>query len=289
MRTTDQIQLFAQCEGNPNHPALVLVHGYPDNHRVWDALVATLLSHYYIVRYDVRGAGQSDAPSAIRSYQLAQLSRDLLSVVNTCIPNRPFHLVGHDWGSIQSWESATDSTFGRQILSFTSIAGVCLDHASFWLRQQASSSPLAIGKQLMHSWYIGVFHLPYVAPNLIKQYANGFSKLLSAREHRGQHHANPTLSRDGQQGIALYRANFIPRLLNPRPRTSAVPIHVIVCNKDVYVTKEMINALLPYMGSPVVSYTDSTHWGLSHAFAGQISHKMMQYYQQHHTSSHTLA
>ena len=83
------------------------MHGYPDNQEVWEPMIEKLISNFYIVTYDVRGAGLSTVPKRIRDYALPRLSLDLECVVNALLPNRNFHMAAHDWGSIQSWESAT--------------------------------------------------------------------------------------------------------------------------------------------------------------------------------------
>ncbi len=62
VRTTDQQTLCCKAWGHPELPALVLVHGYPDNQEVWEPIIQELIQHFYIVTYDVRGAGQSSVP-----------------------------------------------------------------------------------------------------------------------------------------------------------------------------------------------------------------------------------
>ncbi len=62
IRSCDGTRLHASCHGDAQLPALVLVHGYPDNAQVWTPLIAELLPYFYIVTYDVRGAGRSDTP-----------------------------------------------------------------------------------------------------------------------------------------------------------------------------------------------------------------------------------
>jgi hypothetical protein len=47
---------------------------------------------------------------------------------------RPFHLIGYDWGSIQSWKAVTDPLLAGRIASFTSISRLCLDYAALALR-----------------------------------------------------------------------------------------------------------------------------------------------------------
>jgi len=164
--TTDQQHLYVKVWGEVQNPALVLVHGYPDNQEVWEPVIRLLANQFYIITYDVRGAGQSSVPKSIQAYALSQLSADLQAVVDAVLPEREFHLAAHDWGSIQSWESVTDQHFGQRILSYTTISGPCLDHAAFWMREQFKTQPQQFLKQLGKSWYIMAFHLPLVAPTV---------------------------------------------------------------------------------------------------------------------------
>ncbi len=129
--TTDQQRLCVKTYGQPTRPALVLVHGYPDHQAVWEPVIAYLSQDYFVVSYDVRGAGESSIPQKISDYRLARLSQDLEEVVSKVLLNRGFHLAAHDWGSIQSWESVTDLRFKGRILSYSTLSGPCLDHACF--------------------------------------------------------------------------------------------------------------------------------------------------------------
>ena len=142
VNTSDQQRLYVKTWGSSEKPALVLVHGYPDNQEVWELVIQQLQQDFYIVTYDVRGAGQSSIPKRIRDYRLEQLSRDLESVVNAVLPDRAFHLAAHDWGSIQSWESATEAKFRGRLLSYSTISGPCLDHAALLLREQFRENKL---------------------------------------------------------------------------------------------------------------------------------------------------
>ena len=55
--TTDQQRLYVKAWGEVTNPALVLVHGYPDNQEVWEPVIQFLAQQFYIITYDVRGAG----------------------------------------------------------------------------------------------------------------------------------------------------------------------------------------------------------------------------------------
>ncbi len=156
--TSDQQTLCAKTWGDEKNTPLVLVHGYPDNQEVWESIIEHLINDFYIVTYDVRGAGLSSIPKRIRDYRLERLSLDLQEVVDELLPNRQFHMAAHDWGSIQSWESVTEPKLKGRLLSYTTISGPCLDHAALFLRDKFKSSPAQILKILTKSWYIGAFH-----------------------------------------------------------------------------------------------------------------------------------
>jgi pimeloyl-ACP methyl ester carboxylesterase len=86
--------------GRQDGPTLIAVHGYPDNHAVWDALTDELGSRFRVVSYDVRGTGASDQPTERAAYRVDRLVDDLVAVVDAVADGRPVHLIGHDWGSV---------------------------------------------------------------------------------------------------------------------------------------------------------------------------------------------
>jgi pimeloyl-ACP methyl ester carboxylesterase len=58
----DGVRLAYACWGRAQQPTIVLVHGYPDCSEVWGPLIQYLAQDFHVVTYDVRGAGQSEAP-----------------------------------------------------------------------------------------------------------------------------------------------------------------------------------------------------------------------------------
>jgi NAD(P)-dependent dehydrogenase (short-subunit alcohol dehydrogenase family)/pimeloyl-ACP methyl ester carboxylesterase len=207
--------------GDRDRPTVVLVHGYPDTHAVWDDVVEDLARDFHVVTYDVRGAGESDAPRGKEAYRLDLLARDLFAVIDEVSPDEPVHLVAHDWGSIQSWEAVT--TPGARIASFTSISGPSLDHLGHWVRQRPTFAHL---RQLLHSWYVIAFHVPVLAPLVWKLgLARRWGKAPS----------------DAVNGIALYRANILRTLRKPRHRVAQMPVQVIQPMRDRYVSTDPLN------------------------------------------------
>lgn len=261
--TEDGQKLFAKTWGDQDKPALVLVHGYPDNQEVWDEVIPHLLQDFYIITYDVRGAGQSSIPARVRDYALPRLSLDLSCVVDQLLPERDFHLAAHDWGSIQSWESVTEPRFKDRILSYSSISGPCLDHAAFWMREQFKSNKPNFFKQLTKSWYIAAFQLPVLAPSFWSMMKpNQWSKVLTRLEKQNNLPSNFNIASDGKYGVALYRANFAPRLTQPRQRHAHCPVQAIVLQRDNFVSPALIDEMPKWVTDFERVEVDANHWAI---------------------------
>ena len=263
----DGTGLHARAWGDARNPALVLVHGYPDNHSVWRPVAEQLAAQFYVVAYDVRGAGESDVPAALRDYRMPRLAADLAAVVDALLPGRDFHLAAHDWGSIQSWESVTTGPLKARILSYTSLSGPCLDHAGYWMRDRLGSRSLARQRaalrQLVSSWYIGLFQLP-VLPELVWRGAMGrlWPRFLQRVEGVTELHPNPTQGRDGRYGVRLYRANFRNKMLRPELRYAACPVQLIVPTRDNYVGVALFEDLHRWVPELYRRDIDAGHWVL---------------------------
>lgn len=257
------VRLAVRCDGDPAAPPVLLVHGYPDAGQVWDAVAERLAAEFLVIRYDVRGAGQSSAPAEARGYRLEQLSQDLQAVMDAVSPDRPVHLVGHDWGSIQTWEAVTDPALKERIASFTSLSGPCLDHMGYWLRdklrQPSPAHVLALVRQLIRSWYVMLFHLPGTGLVWKLGLARLWPRLLRMTEGIDAP-GRPSQSSDGWNGVALYRANFLRRLLLPRARTAVAPVQLVIAENDAYVSAGIFDGLARWVPELYVKRVRGGHW-----------------------------
>ena len=67
------LAVHAYTEIDKRRPSILAIHGYPDNHHVWDGFAANLAdrcNRYNVVAYDVRGAGESSTPADRSGYRL---------------------------------------------------------------------------------------------------------------------------------------------------------------------------------------------------------------------------
>jgi len=75
--------------------SIVMVHGWPDTYRLWDATVEVLKGRYRCIRFTLPGF---DPRSDGRSYTLDQLIAFLGEVTERAAPGKKVILLLHDWG-----------------------------------------------------------------------------------------------------------------------------------------------------------------------------------------------
>jgi pimeloyl-ACP methyl ester carboxylesterase len=101
------LEVDDQSAGSDASTPVVLVHGWPDTHTMWQHQIAALNgAGYRTIAPDLRGFGGSDKPDGVDQYSLALLVGDLLGVVDQLAVDRA-HVVGHDWGAAIAWVFAT--------------------------------------------------------------------------------------------------------------------------------------------------------------------------------------
>ncbi|MGW3351101.1 SDR family oxidoreductase [Nonomuraea rubra] len=239
MVESGDVRLAVYEEGDPGRPAVLLLHGYPDTHRVWDEVAALLRDRFHVVRYDVRGAGASTAPADRGDYGFDRLIGDLDAVLDA-VGRAKVHLVGHDWGSLQGWEALGRPGVRDRLASFTSLGGPGLRQAADFMRH---GRPRDVAAQRARSWYIGAFRLPVlpelawrsVLPGLVRRALRGDG--IAPRPG----HPAPTLVRDGINGLALYRRN--PPDPGLDPRVPGLPVQIIEPTRDAYVTPALLESV----------------------------------------------
>ncbi|MGW0789964.1 SDR family oxidoreductase [Streptomyces sp. NPDC002911] len=265
---TGGIELCVAESGDPSRPTIVLVHGYPDSKEVWSRVAERLAERWHVVFYDVRGHGRSTAPEPLRGgFTLEKLTDDFLAVVDAVSPDRPVHVVGHDWGSVQSWEFATVERTKGRIASFTSMSGPSLDHFGHWIKQRMSHpSPRRVGELLgqgAKSWYVYALHTP-VLPEMAWRGALGrqWPRILQHMEKvPADGYPTASLPQDAAHGAWLYRDNIRSRLRRPRPDAYAhVPVQLITPTGDAFLSPSLYDALHSWVPRLRRRTLPAKHW-----------------------------
>jgi pimeloyl-ACP methyl ester carboxylesterase len=259
-----EVSLAVKLWRNAGKPRLVFVHGYPDDHTVWERVIPHLIADYEVVAYDVRGHGESSAPARVKDYRYECLVADLAAVLDSVSPDQPVHLVAHDWGSIQCWEAVTTERLKCRIVTYTSISGPSFDHAAFWFRRCFSEGgwrgALAALGQLSRSWYMFFFQLPWLAPMGWRFVLVPLWPKLLLRNEGIRVEASPHQLRNSVNGINLYRANFLPRMFHPQPRFAHIPVQLIVPTGDPYISPHLYEELPRWVPDLRRQDVASGHW-----------------------------
>ncbi len=251
--STDGTRIAVYDTGNSNASATVLaVHGYPDNASVWDEVTERLARDHRVLRYDVRGTGRSDKPRGRAAYRLDRLTEDVEAVLAAFSPDRPVHLLAHDWGSVQGWHFV--GVRADRFTGFTSVSGPNVAYLRPWIRTNLAARNWGpVLRQLLHSTYIAFFKLPWL-PELA--WRSGLIDQIMAR-------SEPPADRsraDKINGLELYRANLLTRRPEP-PRPVRIPVQVIAPTRDAYIGVDVAQQTpQPWVEDLTVATVDSGHW-----------------------------
>ncbi|MFF4169801.1 SDR family oxidoreductase [Streptomyces sp. NPDC001744] len=265
---TGGVELCVAELGEDGRPTVLLVHGYPDSKEVWSEVAERLAGEFHVVLYDVRGHGRSSAPVPLRGgFTLEKLTDDFLAVADAVSPDRPVHLVGHDWGSVQSWEFVTVARTEGRIASFTSMSGPSLDHFGHWINKRLTRpTPRRIGQLLgqgAKSWYVYTLHTP-VLPELAWRGPLGkrWPKILERIEKvPAGDYPTSSLPNDAAHGAWLYRDNVRARLRRPRPDAYAhTPVQLIVPTGDAFLSERLHDDLGTWVPELTRRTLPAKHW-----------------------------
>lgn len=93
----DDVQVYYQTDGQRSKPCLVLSNSLGTDLGMWDRQAAALAGHYFVVRYDTRGHGQSSRGSA--AVTLARLGQDVVGLLDH-LDIRRAHFCGISMGGM---------------------------------------------------------------------------------------------------------------------------------------------------------------------------------------------
>lgn len=248
------LRTFHHGSTSPDAPTVLLVHGYPDDHHLFDPLVAQLGDDLRIVSYDYRAAGLStvDDPTTLDSFRLPLLADDLYAVAASIPTTGRIHVFAHDWGSIQAWEAMRDPRASATFASYTSVAGPSIDHLRLFLRRNLRRPGRwpTIAGQLLRSWYV----FGYAVPGLRTATRHAYRVA-----GRGDFDAR-VVGDDLARGIALYRASILQRMLTGPPPACPVPGTLVVPTRDRFLSAALADGVREWAPGMQVLRVDAGHW-----------------------------
>lgn len=244
VESADGARIAVFEEGNPDGPTVVLVHGFPDSHVLWDGVVPLLADRFRILRYDNRGVGESSAPKPVSAYTMDRFADDFAAVTGELSPGRPVHVLAHDWGSVGVWHYLKRPGAGDRIATFTSVSGPSQDQLVDYIFSglRAPWRPRTFARaisQALRLTYMIFFSIPVLAPLLLRLTLSIPALRRNAVDNipAEQIHHSDNLARDAARSVKTYPANYF-RSFSGRGQgihIVDVPVQLIVNTKDKYV------------------------------------------------------
>ena len=247
----DRLQLNVLDVGSG--PAVLLLHGFPDSHRLWRQQVPALVdAGLRVIAPDLRGFGESARPPKVEDYGLMQSVLDMVALLDALGIERA-SVVCHDFGAAVGWLLAA-----TQPSRVDRLAALSVGHLNA-IRQGGLD-------QRAMSWYMLLFQFEGLAEQLLQRDDWAFLR------DWGGHHAESAqwiedLSRPGALTAALnwYRANQHPsRLLAPPvllPTVSA-PTLSLWSSGDVYLNEAQVVRTREFVTGPwqYERIEGASHW-----------------------------
>lgn len=242
--SADGVRIAAYEDGNPEGSTVVLVHGFPDSHVLWDGVVPLLAERFRIIRYDNRGVGLSSAPKRVSAYTMARFADDFAAVTGELSPGRPVHVLGHDWGSVGVWEYLTRPGASDRVASFTSVSGPSQAQLAEYIlsglrRPWRPRRFMRSVSQALRFTYMLLFSIPVLAPASLRLALSVPALRRSVVDNipDGRIHHSQNLPRDAARSVKTYPANCF-RSFAGRDQgipTVDVPVQLVVNTQDKFV------------------------------------------------------
>ncbi|MBW4437491.1 MAG: alpha/beta hydrolase [Pleurocapsa minor GSE-CHR-MK-17-07R] len=273
---SDSVRLHVVEAGDPANPLVVLLHGFPEFWYGWrNQIPALVRAGYHVLVPDQRGYNLSDKPAGLEPYNLNHLAGDVVALIDWAGQEQAY-VVGHDWGAAVAWWTA--ATFGNRVKK---LGILNVPHVQVML-DDIRANPA----QMMKSWYIGFFQIPYL-PDLLLTLgeAQGAATMLLRTSNPGSFSDEDLgfyIAAWKQPGAMTAMLNWyrsmvqLPpsRLTNP---TVTMPVLIQWGKNDVALTPELAEKSLKFCtNGRVIYYPDATHW-VQHDKPDEVNARLIEF------------
>jgi pimeloyl-ACP methyl ester carboxylesterase len=238
--------------GPSDGPVVVLLHGFPELHLMWQPIIERLTQRGYRCLAPLqRGYSPGARPKRRRDYRSTELTRDVLALIDASGARR-VHLVGHDWGAVVAWYVAQE--YPDRLMSLTSLS---VPHPAAFLKAIGTS------RQLLASWYILFFQLPWIPELVLRKRA--LADLAASRTHAPEM-AQTEASAMREPGVLTGAINWYRAMPLSRPREVrrkvAVPTMYIWSDDDFALLEKGARHCADYVSAEYrfESFAGVSHW-----------------------------
>jgi pimeloyl-ACP methyl ester carboxylesterase len=259
-------------------PLILLLHGFPECWYAWRyQLPALAQAGFRVVAPDLRGYNLSEKPRGVHAYRMECFIGDVKGLIQTLGEDRAI-VVGHDWGGVIAWQLAiSEPQMVKKLIILNA------PHPQRYL--EALKTP----GQLLRSWYVLFFQLPWLPELMIRSF--GFAglrqRLLNEPVHADAFDEvtvkvyQRALAQPGALTAALnyYRAGFrsLVRGLRPNIQPIEMPTLVIWGEQDRYLGADLLEGLEPWVKDLTVErFADASHW-VQAEVPERVNERMLQF------------
>lgn len=256
--STNGINLHYVSQGSGK--LMLMLHGFPEFWYSWRHQIKEFASDYHTVALDLRGYNDSDKPASLSAYQMSEFIQDLKGVI-TGLGYEDCILVAHDWGGAIAWNFAYAYPEMVEKLIVLNIP----HPAKF-------AQGLRTPQQLLKSWYIMAFQIPFL-PELLFQLNDyqaikeAFSGMAIDKTAFSEADLNAYRDAAAKPGaltamINYYRGIF-PLLFNGEPEWPIleIPTLTIWGEADTALGKELTYGTEAYVRDWQIKYIPNcSHW-----------------------------
>ena len=254
---TNGIRLHTALAGPEDGEPVILLHGFPDAWFGWEAQIGPLAeAGFRVIVPDQRGYNLSDKPEGVASYKMDHLVDDILGLADAFGYNR-FHLAGHDFGAMVSWNLARHYPARIKRLAIANVPHPRV--MGSYLRTHP--------KQMLKSWYAFFFQIPVLPEWAVK--LNNWRFLISAmpdnftEEKRNRYRVAWEQPGAITGMINWYRATMRQRSQSTRSPKIQVPTIILWGKQDPHISYEMAPMSVDLCDEGhLITFEDATHWVL---------------------------
>jgi epoxide hydrolase 4 len=276
---TNGIRLHVAQAGPQKGPLVIMLHGFPEFWRGWRSQIPVLAeAGFRLWIPDQRGYNLSEKPTTLEAYNLDELAKDVVGLIDAAGVERCF-LVGHDWGAAVAWWVAA-----KHPDRLKKLAVINVPHHAVMSRTLQTSY-----LQKLRSWYMFFFQLPLI-PEFCLSLA-GFrmlesSLVTSARPGTFSLEEMVQYRQAWAQPGALtgminwYRALFRNRPKPPKTVKIEVPTMLIWGAGDRFLGREMAQPSIDLCEhGRLVMIDEATHW-VHHEESGRVNALLDQFFRE---------
>ncbi|HIK76303.1 MAG TPA: alpha/beta hydrolase [Alcanivorax sp.] len=142
------LNFHVRSAGDPAHPAVILLHGFPECGYSWRYQMPFLADKgFHVLAPDLRGYGFSDAPKDADAYRQDKLVADVMGILDAFGAERAV-VVGHDWGCALAWQVARSEP-GR----VRAVAGLSVPYPGLGPKPPTEQMRAAFGERFFYQLY----------------------------------------------------------------------------------------------------------------------------------------